>query len=56
MKEKTLKNKLNNISQISISWVDNNHTTQCNYIIIALCSDGTLWEKKEGRETWECIN
>lgn len=56
MWNKILKDTLNNIIQVSTSSVENNQSTQCNYIVTALCSDGTLWEKRDGRENWECIN
>ena len=33
------------IIQISTTWVENNSTTQCSFIITALCEDGTVWFK-----------
>ena len=32
------------IVQISTTRVDEKLTTQCDYIIVALCDDGTIWE------------
>ena len=32
------------IIQISCSGVDNVSSTQCSFIIIALCDDNTIWE------------
>lgn len=31
------------IIQISTSGVENTMSTQCNYVVHALCDDGTLW-------------
>lgn len=31
------------IIQISTSGVENNFGTQCNYIVSALCDDGSVW-------------
>lgn len=33
------------IIQISCSGVDNVSSTQCSFIIIALCNDGTVWQR-----------
>ncbi len=24
-------------------------------VIVALCEDGSVWERKEGNEKWDCI-
>ena len=32
------------IIQIAVSGVENTASTQCNYIVVALCDDGTVWE------------
>lgn len=38
--------------QISISNVQNNISTQCNYIIAALGDDGSIWEYKDNIGVW----
>ena len=35
------------ILQIAAMGVENNHGTQCNAIVLALCDDGTLWEIRD---------
>ena len=32
------------IIQVSCSGVDNVSSTQCSFIVIALCNDGTVWQ------------
>ena len=36
------------ITQIAISNVKNTFRTQCDYIVIALCNDGSIWEAPDG--------
>jgi len=45
MKRKTI--------QIAIAGVENTASTQCNYITVALCDDGTIWEMANRRNEWQ---
>lgn len=38
--------------QISITYVENVHATQCNYIRTVLCNDGTIWENDDMNHDW----
>lgn len=40
------------IKQISVSGVDNNFSTQCNYVVVSLCDDGTVWQLDDGHPKW----
>jgi len=41
------------IIQISSCGVVNNMGTQSNFVIIALCSDGTVWQNRDTSGMWE---
>lgn len=40
------------IIQISNCGVANNQSTQCNYVTVALCDDGTVWENRDSDGHW----
>ena len=40
------------IIQISICGVDNNMSTQCNFITTALCDDGKVFQIRDGDNDW----
>lgn len=40
------------IIQISSMGVENVYETQCDYVIIALCNDGTVWEIRNTSSEW----
>lgn len=41
------------IIQITSCGVVNNIGTQSNFIIIALCNDGTVWQNRDTSGSWE---
>lgn len=41
------------IIQIATAGVNNTRRTQCDYIIIALCDDGTVWQYQPYTQEWE---
>jgi hypothetical protein len=41
------------IIQISSCGVMNNMVTQSNFVIIALCNDGTVWQNRDTSGMWE---
>lgn len=43
------------IIQISTCGVENTMGTQCNYITIALCDDGTVWLNRNVDNHWESL-
>lgn len=43
------------IVQIATTRVENTSSTQCHWIVYALCDDGTLWEKP-GDYTWSLVD
>jgi len=38
--------------QVAVTRMDNSYMTQCNYIIVTLCDDGTVWEMADTRPEW----
>lgn len=46
---------LRKVIVLSVVGVANNATTQCNYIRIALCDDGTMWESDDRHSDWAPI-
>ena len=40
------------IIQIAVSGVKNTQETQCNYIVVALCDDGTVWDTSGTQPVW----
>lgn len=43
------------IVQIATTRVENTSSTQCHWLVYALCDDGTLWEKA-GAGTWFLVD
>ena len=43
------------IVQIAACGVDNVSSTQCAYMVLALCDDGTLWEQRNTSSAWQCL-
>lgn len=43
------------IVQIATTRVENTSSTQCHWIVYALCDDGTLWEKA-GDYAWTLVD
>lgn len=43
------------IVQIATTRVENTSSTQCHWLVYALCNDGSLWEKA-GDGSWSLIN
>jgi len=44
------------IVQIAACGVDNVSSTQCVYMVLALCDDGTLWEQRNTSSAWQCLS
>jgi hypothetical protein len=40
------------IVAITVTWVENNRETQCNWIAIAACEDGTVWQLRDKDSEW----
>lgn len=38
------------VVQLSVTGVENTPSTQCNYIVTALCDDGSMWVLHDGPE------
>ena len=37
---------------LHVASVANNSSTQCNYVRVALCNDGTMWESDDTHPEW----
>jgi hypothetical protein len=40
------------IVSVSATGVTANCTTQCNYLIVAVCDDGTAWQMTDTQRYW----
>lgn len=40
------------IIQISVTGVENVQETQCNFVMTALCNDGTIWNRFGHQSNW----
>ncbi len=43
------------VAQISTTSVKNTYETQCDFIITALCSDGSMWIRYGNKPEWNRI-
>lgn len=43
------------VISLSVVGVANNSKTQCNYVRIALCDDGSMWENDDTHPDWALV-
>lgn len=43
------------VISVSVTGVGNNSATQCNYVRLALCDDGSMWESDDTHPEWQPV-